>query len=130
MLGLVVLIVIGVLLRRKPETVAARSVACYAAESCVAVGWYEDNSGQYQAMIVSETHGVWGQASEVMLPPHAGSRPGAYLESVACTASDSCVAVARYTDKSGELEAMVLSETNGVWGGATEVTLPANARTR
>jgi hypothetical protein len=129
-IGLVVLIVVAVMLRRKPETVEARSVACYAAGSCVAVGWYEDNSRQFQAMIVSETHGVWGEASEVTLPANASSKPRAYLESVACTASRSCVAVGRYTDSSGNAEAMSLSETHGVWGGATEVTLPANARTR
>jgi hypothetical protein len=43
----------------------AVSVSCAAADSCAAGGYYTDSSFAGQGLVVSETHGVWGQAAGV-----------------------------------------------------------------
>jgi len=102
-------------------------VACAGSASCVAVGGYEDNAGDGQAMVASETGGVWGHASEITPPPNAASNAAADLNRVACSKSGSCVAVGAYKDGAGDLQLMVDSETGGVWGSAIEVTPPPDA---
>jgi len=109
------------------------SVACTGPGSCVAVGRFTDGAGSSQAMIVDEASGAWGGASELTLPAGADVSAGAQagLSSVACTSSGNCVAVGFYTDSSGskDRQAMVASETSGVWGQASELALPAGANT-
>ncbi len=102
------------------------SVACASVGNCVAIGDYYDASSNEQAMVVGESAGVWGSASEVTLPAHA-TNPDAYLDSVACTSVGSCVAVGEYVDASSHEQAMVVVESAGVWGSASEVTLPTAA---
>lgn len=102
------------------------SVACPAAESCVAVGYYEDNVGDTRAMIVDQSNGTWDQAREIAAPANAVSNPRATLDSITCDALGSCVAVGQYLEGSGS-QAMAVEETAGVWGQASEITPPPNA---
>lgn len=110
------------------------SVACTGPGSCVAVGFYTDTTGSVQAMVVSETSGIWGQASELNPPPgaktsggNAGENLALGLHSVTCTSFGDCVAVGQYYAKSSGYEGMVITETNGVWGQASKLTLPPGA---
>ncbi|MGO9759751.1 MAG: hypothetical protein ACLP1Q_00605 [Solirubrobacteraceae bacterium] len=110
------------------------SIACTSVGACVAVGSYTDANGakDHQALIVTETGGVWGQASELMLPTGAIAAAGAQnaqLDSVTCTSPGNCVAAGSYTDTGSSSQAMVATETGGVWGQASELTLPSNANT-
>jgi hypothetical protein len=109
---------------------ATYAVACRASGPCVAVGWYKDNSDNYQAMVMTELRGEWSTGREITLPPNAAHKQSAYLGSVACPASQSCVAVGEYLDRSGKEQTMVVSEREGLWGRATEITLPPDAATR
>ena len=107
-----------------------KSVACPAAGPCVAFGEYQDEAtGTEEAMVATETGGTWGQASQIALPAHAGSEPRSTLNSVACIASGPCIAVGKYTDENEDREAMVATETGGLWGQADEIASPANAAT-
>jgi hypothetical protein len=102
--------------------------ACSASGSCVAVGSYLDSvTGTIEAMVATEVEGTWGQASQVELPPNAASTPRSVLHSVVCVTSGPCVAVGKYTDGSGNEEAMAAEETDGSWGQATEIEPPVNA---
>jgi hypothetical protein len=110
------------------------SVTCTSPGSCVAVGLYVDATGSVQSMVVSETGGIWGQASELKSPPGAKTSGGnaaenlaSGLHSVTCTSLGDCVAVGQYYAKSSGYEAMVVTETKGVWGRASELTLPSGA---
>ena len=111
------------------------SVACTGTGDCVAVGYYWDTNdgGEYQAMVATETSGVWGQASRLTLPADASTPSSiASLESVACTGPGDCVAVGYYTDTNAttpDYQAMVATDTDGVWGQASRLTLPADATT-
>jgi Putative Ig domain len=109
------------------------SVTCTGLGDCVAVGTYVDASGSYQAMVATETGGVWGQAGELTLPSDqqtTAGRQAAALNSVSCTSQGNCVAVGRYVPTTGTgQEAMVATETGGVWGAGTAITLPSDAFT-
>jgi Putative Ig domain len=118
------------------QEVTLWSVACTGPGNCVAVGWYADANAAFpspdQALVTSETNGVWGQASKLTLPSDANTTtgtPGAILKSVACTGPGDCVAVGDYVDTSGSYQAMVATETGGVWGQASKLTLPADEQT-
>jgi hypothetical protein len=113
--------------KSNPEA-SISSVACSAASSCVAFGEYRDEStGTVEAMVATETGGTWGRASQIALPANAGNEPKSGLDSVVCAASGPCVAVGAYTDEHGNREAMVATETSGLWGQASEITSPMNA---
>src|SRR5260221_825042 len=99
------------------------SVSCASPGSCAAVGFYTDRSGHQEGFVVSRSNGRWRQAIEV--PGLAALRKGPYarVQSVSCASAGSCSAGGFYaTDASGSTQAFVVSERNGSWGTAQEVT--------
>jgi hypothetical protein len=114
-------------------------VACTSVGNCVAVGSYDDNSNGAntrpdRVIVASETKGAWGRAKALTLPTGATASTDAVLDGVACTSVGNCVAVGAYYDRSGVGDdgndrVMVASETDGVWGQASALTLPADAAT-
>jgi cytochrome c551/c552 len=82
-------------------------------------------------MVANESNGSWGQANELTLPANAitTSSQLAAMSAVSCTGAGSCVAGGSYVDSSDDFQAMVATETNGSWGQASELTLPANTNT-
>jgi len=74
------------------------SAACMGPGTCMAIGEYATKAGAAPLM-VTETGGRWHPAREVTLP--VGARPGASLSAVACVAPAVCIAVGRYSDRSG-----------------------------
>jgi hypothetical protein len=105
-----------------------RSVACPAAEACVAFGVYRDGStDSEEAMATTEVGGTWGQATQVMLPAGASNKPASSLNSVVCVPSGPCVAVGHYIEEGVGREAMTVTETGGSWGQANRIMPPANA---
>jgi|HubBroStandDraft_6_1064221.scaffolds.fasta_scaffold62365_3 hypothetical protein len=100
------------------------SVGCPRSGQCFAVGHDETGSSGSNAVVAGASGGVWGQAREIAPPPNAASQPDAHLRQVACSASESCVAIGDYTDSSGNPQAMAVTETGGKWGRASEITAP------
>jgi hypothetical protein len=100
---------------------ATASVSCATPGNCSAGGYYTDAAGHQQAFVLSETDGVWGTA--VAAPGAEALNAGglAAINSVSCAAVGDCSAGGFYKDSSGNQQAFVLSETNGVWGTAAEV---------
>jgi hypothetical protein len=103
------------------------SVSCPVSGSCTAVGWYTDSSAKEQMMAVAETGGAWNQASEIALPANQAANPDAHLVSLSCPAVGSCVAIGSYADSSEKLQMMAATESGGVWGGASQIPMPAAA---
>jgi hypothetical protein len=96
------------------------SLSCPSAGNCSAAGHYEDGSSAWQAFVVGETNGVWGDAEEV--PGIAALATGDdTLVSVSCSSAGDCGAGGWYGVASDGAEAFVVGETNGVWGDAEEV---------
>jgi hypothetical protein len=100
------------------------SVGCPGSGQCFAVGYDETNSSGSNAVVAGASGGAWGQAREITPPPNAASQPDAHLRQVACSESESCVAIGEYTDSSGNPQAMAVTETSGEWGRASEITAP------
>jgi hypothetical protein len=103
------------------------SVSCASASSCTAVGGYNDGSGKWHGLLLSETNGVWAPGVEAALPANAGLDPDLLLSSVSCAAAGNCSAVGYYTTSSTQRQGLLLSETSGVWAPGVEASLPANA---
>lgn len=109
-------------------------VACWSAGACVGVGYYKDNNGDFQALVVPIIDGVPGPAVGVTPPIDtavAGSStvPDATLAKVSCWGAGSCVAVGSYATSANNLEGLLVPITGGVPGNATAALLPANAAT-
>lgn len=104
------------------------SVACSSVGNCTAAGNYVDTSTYYQGMVVSETNGVWGPATEISLPPNQTTGwQGATLMAISCPNQRSCEVGGYYIDASGAYQSMVAPESNGVWGAAVQLPEPSGA---
>jgi len=97
------------------------SVSCAAAGDCAAGGTYSDASGHFQAFVVSEVRGRWGDAVEVPGTAALNKSGWAQVLSVSCAAAGDCAAGGVYRDRSFHEQAFVVSEVNGRWGTAVEV---------
>ncbi|MFI5035501.1 MAG: hypothetical protein ACHQFZ_04785, partial [Acidimicrobiales bacterium] len=97
------------------------SIACPSNGSCEAVGFYSPTSkSESEAMVVSETGGVWGNAFEMpgSIQLNTGNFSSAYT--VSCVAAGDCRAVGLYTDGSNNSQAFLSAETGGVWSSTVE----------
>jgi hypothetical protein len=101
---------------------ALSGVACPAAGSCVAVGYYTKRDGNATAGLTDTLSGGTWTAATAPLP--AGGQ-FASLSGISCPAPGTCVATGRYTQRSG---ARFLAETlsGGTWTAAAP-PLPAGA---
>ena len=105
----------------KGRTASMGSVSCAAPGSCAAGGGYTDGSGHFQAFVVTEAKGRWGNAAEVPGTAVLNQGGNADIPSVSCAAAGSCAAGGYYTDGSGRYQAFVVTQAKGRWGKATEV---------
>ena len=101
------------------------SVECPAAGTCIAVGQYDDTSGNSQGLIETLSGGTW-TATEAPLAANAASDPKVDLESVECPAAGSCAVVGVYYDTSGYQQGLIETLSGGTWS-AIEAPLPDNA---
>ena len=107
------------------------SVSCASAGNCTAVGSYDDSSGYYHGLLLTETSGRWATGVEAPLPANADTTQyaggGAALAEVSCASAGNCTAVGGYNDSSGTPQGLLLTETSGTWGTGVEASLPATA---
>src|SRR5439155_53043 len=85
------------------------SVSCASAGNCSAVGSYNDGSGHFQGLLLTESAGAWAAGVEATLPAGAATDPGVFLSSVSCASAGNCSAVGFYTDSSGHQQGLLLS---------------------
>jgi hypothetical protein len=96
------------------------SVSCASAGNCSAAGVYKDSSGHHQAFVVSQVKGKWGKAEEVpgIAPINTGNSE---VASVSCASAGNCSTGGIYKDTTGNHQAFVVNQVNGIWGNAEEV---------
>ena len=99
-------------------------VSCAAAQSCVAVGSYEDAS-TYVGLIERLSNGTW-RAQRAPNPPTTSSDPYLTLADVDCPAATSCVAVGTYDTGAKGVQALIETFTAGKWT-ARPAPLPVTA---
>jgi hypothetical protein len=104
---------------------AVNAVSCSSAGNCSAAGFYSDGSGlvqsYFQAFVVGQVNGTWGQAIEVPGTATLNAGRHAAVTSVSCSSAGNCAAAGYYTDGSGDRQAFVVGQVNGTWGQAIEV---------
>jgi hypothetical protein len=105
------------------------SVACPAALTCVAAGWYLDTSGNAQGLLVTTDGALW-DAQTAPLPPDAGPAPNAqfnYAGQLTCPSVSECVAVGSYeTAASHNPHSMLVTGSASKWT-VTATPLPGDA---
>jgi hypothetical protein len=98
------------------------AMSCASPGNCSAGGDYNDGSN-WQAFVVDETKGTWGNAEEV---PGTGAlnkqQMGAQVDAISCSSAGNCSAGGFYTDNSQDTHAFVVTERNGSWGKAQQLT--------
>lgn len=109
---------------------ALDDVACPAAGTCVATGWYNIHGDLGDAYVDSLANGTWTAAS-VPLPPDAAqqqftSNPSTNVNAVACPQPGICVATGQYQDHSGQTVPLIATLSGGSWTTA-RAPLPADA---
>ncbi len=100
----------------EPQGVIEGSLSCPSAGDCSYVGNWKPNEFVSRALLVTENDGTWGPGIDATLPANANGDPGAFLNSVSCTAPGNCTAVGSYGSyKAGgsvvEREGMVFTAT-------------------
>jgi hypothetical protein len=72
--------------------------------------------------VVSEVDGTWHSAVEVPGTAALNVGGGAGVESVSCASAGNCSAGGSYANEFGHGQAFVVSEVNGTWQTAVQVT--------
>ncbi|MGH3403466.1 MAG: S8 family serine peptidase [Streptosporangiaceae bacterium] len=98
------------------------SMSCPSAGNCGAVGDYRNDFGQDEAFVVSEVNGTWGTAIEVPGTAALSSLGYDEINSVSCASAGNCTAAGNYTGTNGRLDVFVISQRNGAWGTAIDLT--------
>jgi uncharacterized repeat protein (TIGR02543 family) len=98
---------------------AVTSVSCSTVGNCAAGGVYFDGSDLYQAFVVDETNGSWGNAIEVPGSGTLNAHGNARVNSISCATDGNCAAGGKYLDGSDQYQAFLVDEKNGSWGNAT-----------
>jgi hypothetical protein len=104
------------------------SIACPAAGTCSAVGWYLDHHRNYHGLLLRERAGRW-RPSELVFPSGAHAAPGISLDSLACGSAGNCLAVGYYSPNASvtRLRPLLVTERNGRWTKSAEAPPPDGA---
>jgi hypothetical protein len=113
------------------------SISCPAAGDCSAVGYYMDDGGNTELLLLSQHDGNWSP-TEGDISALAGASGGIEAKhadlsatSVSCGDPGDCSVIGGYQDGTSDFHfrGFVLTESGGVWGAAQPVVLPVNADT-
>jgi LPXTG-motif cell wall-anchored protein len=105
------------------------SVSCASEGNCTAVGSFKNAAGFIEALTMTSTGGVWGQATPaVFASGMENTGEDSRLKSVSCASAGNCTAVGTFKTAAGGFEAFTMTSTNGVWGQATQAVFPFGRR--
>ena len=110
------------------QQVQINSLACGTSANCVGAGAFVDDSGNEQPLILL-ANGNNFSTLQATMPANSdtASNPDAQLTSVFCASSGNCSVVGDYNDTNSNQQGMLLTETNGSFAPATELSLPTDA---
>jgi hypothetical protein len=111
------------------QSALVRSVSCSSANTCSAIGTYQDNNPigpRTEGFVANERMGTWSRAREIALPA-SNFNPFVSASQIACSSSSNCVGVGSFINNNDVTEALVVNEVGGVWHRAQALTLPDSA---
>lgn len=91
-----------------------RSVSCPSAGNCVAVGFFQDGNGYFQAFTQTSSSGTW--SAPVASTNNTGAGLAEMFESVSCVSAGDCTAAGSSRDANGRQVAVTQTSTGGQWG--------------
>jgi Bacterial Ig-like domain (group 3) len=105
-----------------------RSLSCPAAGDCTAVGVAgTDTSRDEAAFLVTETDGIWGDATLVPGQAALSALQITWGDSVSCSAVGDCTAFGGYAPSSNSSLVWVADEVDDTWGPAQQLAVPATS---
>jgi hypothetical protein len=106
------------------------AIDCADVGDCVAGGWYFDQSGNQEPLLVTLAGGVWS-ASSAPIPPDAQADPLAMIDGISCPAVGACVADGEYWVNFGAQvqSGMLLSQAGSTWT-VSSASVPVTPFTR
>lgn len=100
------------------------SVSCASVGNCAAGGYNTDSANHNQAMLITQTDGTWGAATELPGVGALNAGGDASVVSVSCTPSGGCAAGGYYTDSAKQRQAFTANTVEATTTGIT-VSKPA-----
>ena len=110
-------------------SVGIDQISCSSAGNCGAGGFYTDAGGRQQAFVASEINGKWAAGEAVPGTVTANTGFSALTASVSCRSKGNCTAGGLFTLVSGHSVVFVVSEVNGTWGTAKDISGVGNSET-
>lgn len=90
---------------------ALDATSCPVRGTCAAGGSYKDGAGHFQALLMTESKGRWGNAAEARGTAGLNSGGNAAIYSVTCMSAGNCSAGGFYKDGAGHIQAFLVNET-------------------
>jgi hypothetical protein len=106
------------------DDASTQSTSCPSAGNCTAAGFFYDVHHHSQAFVVDQTNYVWHAAKEIGADINVGHY--AAIESVSCSSVGNCAASGFFRDALSHQQAMVVTESHGVWAQPANVTAVMN----
>ena len=110
-----------------PDSFVA-DVSCPAADGCVAVGQFNDTSGNTRPFAMDMTSGTWNAPEIITMASSA--QAASYLgilSSVSCPSVGTCAAVGNYATTTSATNALNVTMVSGVWSEGTAASFPAGS---
>jgi len=105
--------------------VSLSQIACSGTGNCVVAGSFINVDDVTRAIVVDEAHGTWGAAKLLQLPGNASAYAAASVSELTCV-TNQCTVLGTYDTSSGAVVAATATETNFVWTGLNQLTMPTN----
>ncbi len=102
-------------------------VACQSDGACTASGYYIDDFGHQQGLMVSGSGSSWSVSPAPAAPGDARNDPNVMPSAVSCAEANICAAVGTYVNPLQNSLGLLFSESGGAWQHGSGVSLPANA---
>ncbi len=96
-------------------------ISCPSSGNCAVSGYYTDSVGNVQIFVDNEVNGVWGTTEAVPALISMNANGDAWTNALTCTSAGNCLVDGYYDDSSGNYQAFIAAESNGVWGSAFQV---------
>jgi hypothetical protein len=112
----------GIAALNRKVRASVESISCGATLNCSAVGIYDDGNSSFQAFVVNERNGTWGDAVEVPGLGSMNTGGDASINSISCASAGNCSAGGSYDESPSKFPAFVVNEKNGTWGDAVEIS--------
>lgn len=102
-----------------------KGLSCASATDCVAIGFYNDTSGNEQGLLLTWNGDDWTSA-KAPLPADAGSNPWVELNGVSCPTAVACYVAGTYEDSDSQPFGLILQGAGSSWEPVASLTATYN----